>query len=222
MNITADSPVLIEVWTDLGCPWCYVGKHRLDTAIAEHPAGDRFMVRVRSFELNPNAPYEPETIESAFIRSHGGDVRQVIDAEKRIQALAHREGLPFSLERRNANTFDFHRLVHYAHTHGKGTEFFARVQDAFFAGDTDPYDPDQLAAHAEAVGLSATTVKEILASDAYADDVRADVAEGRSLGVTGVPFMVFDRRFAAAGAQSVQAYSQALTQTLAAVDESAA
>lgn len=87
-----DPPVVIEMWTDLGCPWCYVGKHRLQAAIDQRPDAERFEIRLRSFELNPGAPREPETIESAFIRSHGGDAHVVLEAERRIRASRNARG----------------------------------------------------------------------------------------------------------------------------------
>ncbi|MFS0713330.1 DsbA family oxidoreductase [Microbacterium sp. 2P01SA-2] len=204
------SPIVIEVWADLGCPWCYVGKHRLQRAINSRPDADRFRIRLRSFELNPDAPREPETIESAFMRSHGGNADVVMQAEKRIRALAQREGLPFALERWNANTFAFHRVAHYADEAGAGLAFFSRVQDRFFAGEINPFDTDVLIRIADEVGLSAERVREVVSSDEYADAVRADAEEGRALGIQGVPFTVFDRRFAASGAQSVEAYARVL------------
>jgi len=209
------APIVIEVWADLSCPWCYVGKHRLQRAIDSRADADRFQVKLRSFELNPNAPHTPETIESAFIRSHGGDANVVLQAERRIQALSQREGLPFSLDRLNANTFDFHRVAHYADEAGKGLEFFSSVQDRFFAGEVNPFDAEVLAQVAAEVGLSADRVREVLASDEYADAVRADTREGQELGIQGVPFTVFDRRFAASGAQSVEAYGQVLDTLMA-------
>ncbi|QRY39679.1 DsbA family oxidoreductase [Microbacterium hominis] len=209
------APIVIEVWADLSCPWCYVGKHRLQRAIDSRADADRFQVKLRSFELNPNAPHTPETIESAFIRSHGGDANVVLQAERRIQALSQREGLPFSLDRLNANTFDFHRVVHYADEAGKGLEFFSRAQDRFFAGEINPFDAEVLAQVAAEVGLSADRVREVLESDQYADAVRADTREGQELGIQGVPFTVFDRRFAASGAQSVEAYGQVLDTLMA-------
>lgn len=211
---TAGRQVVIEMWTDLGCPWCYLGKHRLRTAIERHPDPDRFVIRLRSFELNPNAPRRPETIASAFMRSHGGDMETVRRAERQIQALAHSEGLPFSLERLNANTFDVHRVLHYANEEDRGLAFFSLVQDRHFAGEMDPFDPDELARAAETVGLSAHRVREVLASSEYGASVRSDQAEGRALGVTGVPFTVFDRRFAMSGAQSVEAYAEVLAKTV--------
>lgn len=208
-------PITVEIWADLGCPWCYVGKHRLQEAIAQRPDRDRFELRLRSFELNPGAPHTPETIESAFIRSHGGDAEVVLRAERRIQAIAHSEGLPFSLDRLNANTFDFHRVFHLAEEQGLGSAFFSLAQDRFFAGELNPFDVDALAATAAEVGLSADRAREVLAGDEYGDAVRSDVAEGRRLGVQGVPFTVFDRRLAASGAQSVAGYAQALDAAVA-------
>jgi predicted DsbA family dithiol-disulfide isomerase len=208
--VSLDRPVVIEVWSDLGCPWCYVGKHRLEQAIVARPDAERFVVKLRSFELNPDAPHTPETIESAFIRSHGGNAEVVLQAERGIQALAQQEGLLFSLDRLNANTFDFHRVAHYADEAGKGLEFFSLAQDRFFAGDINPFDPDALVHVAEEIGLSGQRVREVLASDEYADAVRADGQEGRALGAQGVPFTVFDRRFAASGAQSVETYARVL------------
>ena len=204
--------VVIEVWSDLGCPWCYVGQHRLQAAIAQRPDADRFGIRMRSFELNPAAPQEPETIEKAFIRTHGGTAAHVLQAERQAQAIARAEGLEFSLDRLSANTFDLHRVVQYAGDQGRGVEFFSEVQDGFFAGTLNPYNSDALAGVAESVGLDGQRVREILASNEYADRVRADRTEGLELGVAGVPFVVLDRRVAAPGAQKVPVYAQLLEQ----------
>ena len=205
-------PVVVEMWTDLGCPWCYVGKHRLQNAIGTRPDAARFVIRLRSFELNPGAPKVPEAIADAFLRSHGGTPDTVLRAERRIQGLALSEGLPFSLDRLNANTFDVHRVLHYAEAEGPGLAFFSLVQDRFFAGELNPFDQDELAAAAEAAGLPGRRVREVLASREYAAAVRADREEGAALGVTGVPFTVFDRQLAAAGALSTAAYRDALDQ----------
>lgn len=206
------SQVVIEVWSDLGCPWCYVGRHRLRAAVAQRPDADRFDVRTRSFELNPAAPREPETIAKAFIRTHGGTAGQVLQVERHAQELAHGEGLEFSPDRRSASTFDLHRVLQYAGEHGRGSAFFSDVQDGYFAGTVDPYDPDALAGVAESVGLDGRRVREILAGDEYAERVRADRAEALELGATGVPFVVLDRRVAAPGAQQVAGYGRLLEQ----------
>ncbi|RIQ21365.1 DsbA family oxidoreductase [Jiangella rhizosphaerae] len=208
----AGSQVVIEVWADLGCPWCYVGKHRLRAAIAQRPDADRFTIVMRSFELDPEAPHELERNEESFIRAHGGTAADVLRAERQMQAMARREGLKYSLDRLNANTFDLHRVVQYANDQGRGFQFFSDVQDGFFAGTLNPFDPEALAGVAESAGLDARRVREILASNEYADRVRADRREGLELGATGVPFVVLDRRVAAPGAQKVAVYAQLLEQ----------
>jgi len=207
-----EAPVVVEMWVDLGCPWCYLGKHRLQAAIDQRPDAGRFEVRLRSFELNPDAPREPETIESAFVRSHGGDASVVLEAERRIQALARSEGLAFSLDRLNANTFDFHRVLRHADEQGVGTAFFSAVQDQFFAGAINPFDADELVRVAESVGLDGERVRRVLAGDEYAEQAHADRREGVALGLTGVPFVVVDHRVAAAGAQSIEGYGRILDQ----------
>jgi predicted DsbA family dithiol-disulfide isomerase len=211
------SPVVVEVWADLGCPWCYVGKHRLQRAIEARPDAARFQMKIRSFELNPDSPKEPEPIAAVFMRKHGGDPSVVLQAEKRIQAIAHREGLEFDLDRKNANTFDLHRVMHFAEQSGSGLEFFSQIQDRFFSGEIDPYDADAMVEVAQSLGLNGDRVREVLAGDEFADDVRADASEGTALGAQGVPFTVFSRRIAASGAQSVTAYGQALDQVVEAL-----
>jgi predicted DsbA family dithiol-disulfide isomerase len=202
--------IAVEMWSDLGCPWCYVAKHRIRAAIARRPDADRFEIVVRSFELDPAAPRTPEKIEKAFIRSHGGTAAHFLQAERQMQAIARKEGLEFSLDRLSASTFDLHRVVQYAGDRGHGFAFFSQLQDGFFAGTLNPYDPAALAGVAESIGLDGRRVREILANDEYADRVRDDRAEGLALGATGVPFVVLDRRVAVPGAQKALGYSQLL------------
>jgi predicted DsbA family dithiol-disulfide isomerase len=217
--MTDPGQVVIELWTDLGCPWCYVGKHRLQAALERRPDADRFVIRVRSFELHPDAPRVPETIASAFRRAHGGDVEAVMQVERQIQALAQSEGLPFSLERLNANSFDVHRVLHYANEEDRGLAFFSLLQDRHFAGEITPFDADELARAAEDVGLSGQRVRQVLASSAYGPSVRADRDEGLALGVTSVPFAVFDRRYALPGAHSIETYARVLAETAPLTDQ---
>lgn len=216
-STAAQAPVVVEVWADLGCPWCYVGKHRLQRAIEGRPDAGRFKMKIRSFELNPDSPKEPEPIADVFRRKHGGDPSIVLQAEKRIQAIARRDGLEFDLDRKNANTFDVHRVMHFAEQSGKGLEFFSQIQDRFFSGEIDPYDADAMVEVAESLGLGGDRVREVLASDEFADDVWADASEGAALGAQGVPFTVFGRRIATSGAQPVTAYGQALDHAVEAI-----
>lgn len=218
MTEQTTEPVVIELWTDLGCPWCYLGKHRLDTAIAARPDADRFEIRLRSFELDPKASGAPEPIHEHLAAKYGASAAQVEAMESRIRGLAVADGLAWSDDRGTANTFDIHRLLKHADAQGVGTEFFTAVQDGYFAGTLDPFDAEQLVAAAVAAGLDADGVRSVLTGDDHADEVRADEAEAQALGATGVPFTVFGRRFATAGAQSVEGYGQVLDQTVAALD----
>jgi predicted DsbA family dithiol-disulfide isomerase len=118
------------------------------------------------------------------------------------------------LDRRSANTFDVHRVLHHAQAEGRGSQFFTTAQDRFFAGDLNPFDREQLLTVTQEVGLDRAGVDTVLAGDDYAAAVRADRAEGSALGITGVPFVVIDRRLAAAGAQTVEAYGAALDQAI--------
>lgn len=212
MTATAAEPVEIEMWTDLVCPWCYVGKHRLQAAIDQRPDKDRFTVRFRSFELDPAASHAAEPLADAFSRSKGVPKEQFLKMETGVQDMAQGEGLEYSMERQLANTFDVHRLLQFAETQGIGTAFFSAIQDAYFAGRLDPFDTEQLVEASVAVGLSEESVRGVLADDQGSEAVRSDESAARELGVTGVPFTVFGRRFAAAGAQSVEGYAAALEQ----------
>lgn len=201
--------VTIEVWSDLVCPWCYLGKHRLQAALDAR--GDAVTIRMRAFELDPNASREPETVESLLTRRYGA---HMVQAEQQLKELAESEGLPYDLQRLNANTLDVHRATRYATEAGLGYEFFSAVQDGFFAGTLDPYAPDALADVAERTGLDGDRVRQVLDGDEFTDEVRADQREARELGVTGVPFVVVDRAVAAPGAQSVEVYGHLLDKAL--------
>jgi predicted DsbA family dithiol-disulfide isomerase len=205
--------IAVEMWSDLGCPWCYVGKHRLREAIAQRPDADRFEIVMRSFQLDPEASTELERNETSFLRTHpGATAADVQRAEAQMTTFAHAEGLEYVADRMNANTFGLHRVIQHATEQGSGSAFASDVQDGFFAGTLNPHDPDALVGVAEANGLDGTRVREILAGDEYADRVRADRAEALELGATGVPFVVIDRQVAAPGAQKVAVYAQLLEQ----------
>jgi predicted DsbA family dithiol-disulfide isomerase len=204
----------LDVWTDLGCPWCYVGIHRLRRAVDDLGVGERVELVLRSFELDPGASAAPMTIPEIFTRKHGLTVQDAVQAEARIQKLAHAEGLPFTSDRLHANSFDVHRVLQLANRHGRGVDFFETLQQRYFAGQINPYQHESLIAVAVETGLDGDIVREVLSGNGFADKVREDEATGRRLGVTGVPFVVLDQRYAIAGAQAAAAYAQAITQVL--------
>jgi predicted DsbA family dithiol-disulfide isomerase len=204
----------LDIWTDLGCPWCYLGMHRLRSALTDVGLTDDTDLVPRSFELDPQAPTEPITITEIFTRKHGVSASQASQAEARIQRMATTEGLPFTSDRPHANSFDVHRVLQFANRQGRGVDFFETIQRRYFAGEINPYDHKNLIAVAVDAGLDGDQVREVLAGDAYADEVRRDENSGRGLGITGVPFVLLDQRYAIAGAQPAESYARALTQVM--------
>ncbi|OWV09586.1 hypothetical protein B5D80_09370 [Micromonospora wenchangensis] len=200
----------VEVWTDLGCPWCYLGIHRLRHAV-DRTGTAGITLMLRSFELDPDASAEPMTIPEIFTRKHGLPVQAAMQAEAAMRDRVAAEGLPFTTDRLHANSFDVHRVLQLANRRDAGTVFFETVQKRFFAGEINPYDHASLNAVAVEVGLDGDEVRTVLAGDSYAQQVRHDERRARELGVTGVPFVLLDQRFAVAGAQSIDAYAQAIT-----------
>ncbi|GAA4722325.1 DsbA family oxidoreductase [Phytohabitans rumicis] len=205
--------LVIEVWTDLGCPWCYLGKHRLEQAITTAAVG-QVRVVLRSFQLDPDMAATPVPVPEVFVAKHGGTTEHARQMESQMAELAKAEGLPYSLDRPAANTFDVHRVLHLARTHGVATPMFSTLQRGYFAGLVNPFDQDVLIQVAADAGVPAQETRAVLSGDAYAQAVRAERATGAALGITGVPFAVFNGTHAVAGATSVRGYAAAIAQTL--------
>jgi predicted DsbA family dithiol-disulfide isomerase len=200
----------IEIWSDVVCPWCYIGKRRLEAALAEFPHADQVEVVWRSFQLDPSAPDAPvETVAEHLGRKYGGGAdggRQMID---RVEAVAAEEGMIWrhhgSLR---VGTVDAHRLLHAAgDLRGDLKEALLR---AYFVEAANVADHETLTRIATEVGLDEVTVKEVLTSDRYADEVEADIRQAVSYGATGVPFFVIDQKYGISGAQPVDTFRQVL------------
>ena len=203
----------IEIWSDVVCPWCYIGKRRLEKALAgfDHEVD----IVWRSFELDPSAPTVPvETVAEALGRKYGGGPdagRQMID---RVEAVAAEEGLLFRHHRSlRVSTVDAHRVLHLALETG-GAELQGRLKEAllsaYFIETENVADHDTLLRIATGVGLDEVRVKEVLAGDEFADAVEADIREAAALGATGVPFYVVDRKYGVSGAQPSEVFTQVL------------
>jgi predicted DsbA family dithiol-disulfide isomerase len=204
----------IEVWADLVCPWCYLGDSRLRKAI-ETVAPGRFELRVRSFELRPDASDTPQPLQE-MLRAHlGASQEDVTRMENRMAELAEREALPISPERRVGNTLRVHRVLQAANQHGIGSEWFSTLQRGYFGGELDPFDDATLIDAAERSGLPAQAAEEALTDERYLSAVRADEAEAQAIGISGVPFALIDRKWAIPGAQEASVFTQALGQILA-------
>jgi predicted DsbA family dithiol-disulfide isomerase len=195
----------VDIFSDVVCPWCSVGKRRFEAALSRFEHADEIDVVWRAYELDPQAPAVREgDYADRLARKYGMSRQQAVTAHERLTATAAAEGLDFHFERaRPGNTFDAHRLLHYAREVGP------RVQDAlkerlfraYFTEGAAIGEPETLQRLATEVGLDEREVADILAGDRYAEDVRADEREALELGVSGVPFFVVDGKFGIAGAQ---------------------
>lgn len=203
----------VEIWSDVACPWCYIGKRRFEralAALAEADGPDTPDVEVdwRSFELNPGlARGAGERLEPFLARQIGRPVEEVRAMNARVAELAAAEGLDYHFERyRVANTRDAHRVAHLAKARGLGAAMHERLFRAQLVEGADLEDHATLAALGEEVGLPADETGELLASDAFADAVARDYLEAQALGVAGVPFFVVDRRYGISGAREVDVF----------------
>jgi predicted DsbA family dithiol-disulfide isomerase len=204
--------VLVEIWSDVVCPWCFIGKRRFETALAEFDHRDDVEVAWRAFELDPSAPPRREGDPAARLaRKYGITVDQAVAANDRLTRLAEREGLDYHLDRAlGGNTFDAHRLVHLAQRDGSGDAMHERFLRGHLEEARPIGDPGTLTALATEVGLDAAEVEVVLAGDDFADEVRADERRAVELEITGVPYFLFDGRIGLPGAQDVDLISRVL------------
>jgi predicted DsbA family dithiol-disulfide isomerase len=211
-----DLGVKVEIWSDVVCPWCYVGKRRFERALAEFEGRDEVVVVWRSFELDPDAPLVQEgSSAERLARKYGMTVEQAQASQARLTEVAASEGLEFKLaETRRGNSFDAHRLLHLAAEQGKQDELKERLLRAYFTEGEAIGDPEALARLADEVGV--TGAADVLASDRFADEVRADERRARLLGINAVPFFVIDERYGVEGAQPAELIRQGLEQALSA------
>ncbi len=194
----------VEIWSDIACPWCYIGKRRFERALAGFEHADDVTVRWRSFELDPDAPREREGDRASRIaRKYGLGLDQVREMERELLSQATGEGLDFRLDvQRSGTTFDGHRLVHLANEHGLGDRMKERLLHAYFSEGKLISDHDSLLALGVQGGLPEAEVRELLAGDRFAEEVRDDERTALELGITAVPTFVVDRARGISGAQS--------------------
>jgi predicted DsbA family dithiol-disulfide isomerase len=194
--------VHIDIWSDIACPWCYIGKRHLEEALADFPHDVE--IRWHSFELDPRADAEPDDRDYAERLADKYGV-SAADAQRMLDEMTGRAadaGLEYRFDRAHkANTFDAHRLLHLAWERGVQDELKEALFRAMFTEGRRVDDVETLVAVAAAAGLDADEARRTLESGAFADAVRADEAQAASLGITAVPFFVIDRRYGVPGAQ---------------------
>ncbi|MCO4694860.1 DsbA family oxidoreductase [Streptomyces sp. RO-S4] len=206
----------VEIWSDIACPWCYVGKARFEKALASFPHRDGVEVVHRSFELDPHrAKNDIEPVLTMLTRKYGMSEAQAEAGEDNLGAQAAAEGLPYRARGRDhGGTFDMHRLLHFAREHGRQEQLLDLLYRANFAEERSVFgDDERLVELAGAAGLDTDAARTVLADpEAYAAEVRADESEAAQLGARGVPFFVLDWKYGVSGAQPVEVFTQALTQ----------
>ena len=204
----------IEIWSDIACPWCYVGKRRFERALAEFPHRDGVEVVWRSFELDSSAPQRQDGRQAELLaRKYGVPLDRAQAMNANMTAEAAKEGLDFHFERvQVGNTFDAHRLIHFSGGHGKRAEMVERLFRAYLTEGEAMGDRDTLMRLATEVGLDAESTRFALMSNAFAVAVRADQERARMFGISGVPFFAIDEKYGVSGAQPSAALLEVLEQ----------
>jgi predicted DsbA family dithiol-disulfide isomerase len=202
----------VEVWTDIHCPWCYIGKRRLEKALDQFEQRDQVQIIWRSYQLDPNAPRQyPGSEIDMLAQKYGISRQQAEKAHAQLTSLAAHDSLDFHFDHvQLGNSFDAHRLIHLAAARNLSGDVEERLMKAHFTNGLSVSDPDTLVQLAGEAGLDADEARIMLESDAYAKDVRTDEQHAASLGVNGVPFFLFDEKYAVSGAQSVELFHEAL------------
>lgn len=203
----------IHIWSDIVCPWCYLGKRRFEHALALFEHRDAVHVTHRSFQLDPTRPRHETTNRRAMLKSK----YQLADAkvqemDARMEHLAEIEGLEYHLSEAGltGNTLDAHQVLQFGKTQGRQDEILERLYRAYFTEQRSVFDRESLVALAGDAGLDPAETRTVLERDAYVDAVAADVRDARSLGVTGVPFFVIGR-YGVSGAQAAEVFGEALS-----------
>lgn len=195
----------IDIWSDIACPWCYIGKRRLEQALARFPHRDEVEIAWRAFELDPSAPRVRDHAQSyaeRLARKYGTDRAQAQAMIDRMVDTAAGDGIAMRFDHiRPGNTFDAHRLLHLAHDRGVQDALKERLLRAYLTEGQAIGEPEVLRPLACEVGLDDREVRDVLGGDRYASEVRQDEALARELGITGVPFFVLAGRLGVSGAQ---------------------
>jgi predicted DsbA family dithiol-disulfide isomerase len=205
------SPMRVDIWGDIVCPWCYIGNARFSRALADLEQRDEIEVVYRSFELDPSIPGGQATpILDMLAAKYGMGPAQAQQAEARVAAMAAAEGLEFTADRAVGNTFDAHRLVHLGREHGRQERLLQRLYRAYFGKGRPVFDHEALTGLAAEEGLDPDIARRVLKDGSYGEAVHADEDQAARLGINGVPFCVIDGKYGVSGAQPEETFARAL------------
>lgn len=206
----------IEIWSDIACPFCYIGKRKLEKAILKSPHAALIQVEWKSFQLNPDLKTDEQMDTLTHLsESKGWSMEQTHNLTAQVVTMGKCEGLNFDFtQTKVANTKQAHRLLHFAKEKGKQNELKERLFQAYFEEGKNIDQQDILLHCAEAVGLSSVEAKQVLDSASFDSEIDQDNYESRLIGVQGVPFFVFDRKYGISGAQPDEVFDQTLAQAI--------
>ncbi|MBL0046562.1 MAG: DsbA family oxidoreductase [Bacteroidetes bacterium] len=207
----------VEIWSDVMCPFCYIGKRRFEAALEQFPDKNKIEIEWKSFQLNPDMITNPnKKIDAYLAEVKGISLEQAKEMNERVTAMAKEVGLTYHFEKAIvANSFDAHRFSHFAKSKGLQDAAEERLFKANFTEGKNTADAATLVELGVEIGLDKLELKELLKSTSFSDAVQEDIIEARNIGVGGVPFFVFDRKYAVSGAQASEAFLQALKQSFA-------
>ncbi|WP_421876373.1 DsbA family oxidoreductase [Marinoscillum sp.] len=202
----------IEIWSDIVCPFCFIGKRRFEQALEVFDHQDELEIEWKSFQLNPNTVTNTEISVYDNLATHKGiPVEHARQMSDQVTEMAREVGLAYDFDRAVvANTFKAHQMLHFAKQHGLQNETKERLLKAYFTEGKNIDDTQTLMNLGEELGLNSNELKKSLESDQYAEAVRYDIYEAQQLRIQGVPFFVFNRKYGVSGAQHVDAFVQTL------------
>lgn len=211
----------VDIWSDIACPWCYIGKRKFETGLANFAGKDNVEVEYHSFELSPDTPTDFEGSAADFlVEKKGMPKAQVDQMLEQVTQVAASVGLDFQFGHlKQTKTLKAHELLHFAKEHGKQIELKERLLKAYFMEGKHVGDEAELAALAGEVGLDPVASAEALTQGTFASAVQADIDQANAYGISGVPFFVFNNKYGVSGAQDPLAFTQVLTEAYAEMSE---
>jgi predicted DsbA family dithiol-disulfide isomerase len=206
----------VEIWSDVMCPFCYIGKRKFEKALSEFEGKENVEIEWKSFQLNPAMKTDPQkNINQYLSEIKGWSLQQAQEAHARVTAMAKEVGLNYDFDKAIvANSFDAHRLIQFAKRKERGDQMEEALFKAYFIDGRNTADHATLISLAVEAGLDATETKAVLDSGIFADEVEADIELAGQIGVRGVPFFVFDRKYAVSGAQAPEVFLETMKKTL--------
>ncbi len=202
----------VEIWSDIACPFCYIGKRKFEQALEQFADRDEVDVTFKSFQLDPTAPIHSEqTMNEMLVEKKGMSLKQVEQMQSHVTMQAKEVGLDYHLDKAQmTNTMNAHRLIHFAKEHGKMIEMKEKLLQSYFIDGEHVGEIESLANIAEQIGLDKEAVNQMLTSNRYEAEVQHDMQEGVQIGVQGVPFFVINRKYAVSGAQPSNVFLEVL------------